>query len=278
MSEVLGTVFSRADAFKRKLIDALRNPVAKAEQLVGDVNDRARGINELTSEATNAHLARLRSGEIGMSEPEMRLAQVLADSYAMGGMVKPVGPRAAALEAARKNAVKMFGLAESNTATDRAKAMGFQDIGAHYTKSDFGKFRSGTRPDNFAVWATKDPSVNMAAHNIGRTGELAEGTQAMPLMARLQSRMPLTEKRPLGLSSDFPRTVTQQDASKAAQAGYDHATIGTEIAVLDPSRIRSRFAAFDPARVNEADLLGRAYPALLAALGVGTAATVAALR
>lgn len=52
-------------------------------------------------------------------------------------------------------------------------------------------------------------------------------------------------------------------------------------AVFNPAQVRSRFAAFDPARVNEADLLGRADPRLLAAVAAGaggTAATVAALR
>jgi hypothetical protein len=39
---------------------------------------------------------------------------------------------------------------------------------------------------------------------------------------------------------------------------------------LSPSRdIRSRFAAFDPARRNEADILGRADPNLLMLLGIG---------
>lgn len=41
-------------------------------------------------------------------------------------------------------------------------------------------------------------------------------------------------------------------------------------AVFEPSRLRSRFAAFDPARRNEADLLGRADPALLGILGGGS--------
>jgi hypothetical protein len=34
-------------------------------------------------------------------------------------------------------------------------------------------------------------------------------------------------------------------------------------ATSNPSRLRSRFAAFDPARRNEADILGRADPELL---------------
>lgn len=39
--------------------------------------------------------------------------------------------------------------------------------------------------------------------------------------------------------------------------------------IFNPANIRSRFAAFDPARRNEADLLGRADPRLLALIGGG---------
>lgn len=46
---------------------------------------------------------------------------------------------------------------------------------------------------------------------------------------------------------------------------------GTNTFVIqNPSNVRSRFAAFDPARINENDLLGRANPGLLGAIGVGT--------
>lgn len=45
-------------------------------------------------------------------------------------------------------------------------------------------------------------------------------------------------------------------------------------AMFNPANIRSRFAAFDPARRNEADLLGRADPALLGLIGLGTGAGV----
>lgn len=41
--------------------------------------------------------------------------------------------------------------------------------------------------------------------------------------------------------------------------------------IFNPANIRSRFAAFDPARRNEADLLGRADPRLLGLIGLGTA-------
>ena len=164
------------------------------------------------------------------------------------------------MEIARRNAALPIeqgglGLPENNTAMDRAKAMGFVDIGAHYTPSDFDAFEIGTRPDNHAVWSTRDKSQNMAAHNIGATENMREGVNAMPLMASVSSRLPLTAKREIGLSSDFPRTVTQEDAARAKQAGFDYANIGTETAVFDPTNVRSRFAAFDPMRRNEADLL-----------------------
>jgi len=53
----------------------------------------------------------------------------------------------------------------------------------------------------------------------------------------------------------------------AGQPLYD---IPSDIyAMSNPSLVRSRFAAFDPMRRNEADLLGRADPMLLGALGLG---------
>jgi hypothetical protein len=50
---------------------------------------------------------------------------------------------------------------------------------------------------------------------------------------------------------------------------------GASYAFSNPSILRSRFAAFDPARVNENDMLGFVNPRLLAALGLGSAAAFA---
>jgi hypothetical protein len=46
-------------------------------------------------------------------------------------------------------------------------------------------------------------------------------------------------------------------------------------ALQDPSMIRSRFAAFDPARANEADILGYATPEMLGLLAAGSAGGIA---
>lgn len=78
MSEALGAVYSAADSFKRKLIDALRNPGATLEQVVGHANDRARSFNEMN------HAAAQEGANFG---PETkRLADALAASYNPGGI------------------------------------------------------------------------------------------------------------------------------------------------------------------------------------------------
>ena len=53
---------------------------------------------------------------------------------------------------------------------------------------------------------------------------------------------------------------------------------GISASIVDPSILRSRFAAFDPARINENDLLGRADPKLLGLLGLLGAGGVGAAR
>lgn len=81
MSDALATIYSRSDAFKRKLIDALRNPRLAAEQIVGDANDRARVLNEMTSAAAQE--------SIDYGPASQRLAAALANSYAPVGMITP---------------------------------------------------------------------------------------------------------------------------------------------------------------------------------------------
>jgi len=124
MSDALGSLYGTIDSYKRRLVDALRNPRLAAEQAVGNANDKARAFNELTSQATDEAL---QSGDF-FGPKGQQLAQVLADSYNPVGMMKVVGPQSAALETARKNAVKMLGLPENNTAMDRASALGFDDF------------------------------------------------------------------------------------------------------------------------------------------------------
>ena len=161
-------------------------------------------------------------------------------------------PQDDALEIARKNAVKMLGLPENNTAMDRAMALGFTDDTFHAT---FNRF------DNFDLSKASPHSQYMPGIFTADKPELADnyGDYIMPLLQR--------------------KGVTVVDKLQARKAGLPAPTVDTiydkaaGIRVTDnPANIRSRFAAFDPARVNENDLLGRSSIPMLGLLGAGSAA------
>lgn len=233
----------------QSLINALRD---RAKGALNDANERARGFNDRNYAAVDEYL---RSNSL-RGPKQSALRQELAESYEPVGMI--AAPQAKAMETARKNAVKMLGLPENNTAMDRAKALGFTDDTFHGT---FNRF------DNFDMSKANPRSQYMPGVFTADKPELAEnyGDYIMPLLQR--------------------KGTTVIDKLKAKSAGLPAPTVDTiydkaaGIRVTDnPANIRSRFAAFDPARINENDLLGRADPKLLAATALGAGATVAALR
>lgn len=78
MAGPLAEIYSASDSFKRKLVDALRNPRAKLEQIVGDANDRAGNLMNMTYAA---------AGEgPGRGPATDRLAKSMAESYNPGGI------------------------------------------------------------------------------------------------------------------------------------------------------------------------------------------------
>lgn len=106
----------------------------------------------------------------------------------------------------------------------------------------------------------------------------SEGSTVYPLMIRDEGFLPVDAQ-----GANW-RNVNQAAVDAAGQANAPGVIIrnvednagayrGTSdvYATPDPSRIRSRFAAFDPARVNENDLLGAADPRFLGALAAGSA-------
>jgi len=78
---------------------------------------------------------------------------------------------------------------------------------------------------------------------------------------------------------DKGHDLMRLDAENKGKFGYYNPSTGGENqgVVFDPANIRSRFAAFDPMRRHEADLLGNIDPRLLGAMGIGSvgAATAA---
>lgn|SRR5574343_155826 len=83
----LGTLFSAIDTTKRKLGDLFSSPVQSAQQMVGYANDRARGLNELTSGAAQEMKQGLLSGGSTYGPKSQQLTQTIADAYNPMGMV-----------------------------------------------------------------------------------------------------------------------------------------------------------------------------------------------
>jgi hypothetical protein len=73
MSGLLGQIFSAGNVAKRQLRDLLGNPVLSAQQMAGNLNDRARNLNEMTSAAA-------REG-MDYGPATQRLAGLMADAY-----------------------------------------------------------------------------------------------------------------------------------------------------------------------------------------------------
>lgn len=73
MAGLLGQIFSAGNVAKRQLRDLLGNPVLSAQQMVGNLNDRARNLNEMTAAAA-------REG-MDYGPASQRLAGLLAEGY-----------------------------------------------------------------------------------------------------------------------------------------------------------------------------------------------------
>ena len=126
-------------------------------------------------------------------------------------------------------------------------------------------------------------SMTQSGNKEGAYGELAKqlgvvdnvSENVMPLMIMGKSHTVDWKNTP------WRETEMQRKISEAKQSGADYllnkniidSMTGTGVAdsfaVLNPSAVRSRFAAFDPKRRHEADLLGYADPYLLGAMGAG---------
>lgn len=86
MPSPLASIYSTADSFKRSLLDMLSNPVEAAQQIVGNANDRAGILNQLTAEAAQEG----RNGGPLFGPKSQQLAGTLADAYNPVGMF--IGP------------------------------------------------------------------------------------------------------------------------------------------------------------------------------------------
>jgi hypothetical protein len=197
--------------------------------------------------------------------------------------------RVKAFETAQKNAAKPvseggLGLRADNTAAERARAMGFDTDVYHGGTNDFSAFQ-GARP----TYATDEPRIaDIYANATGRHLALREVNAAPNVMPLKLSGKELTVSDlgegghgwfPDNLAAALGVQRKRTLVNELPQHGYDRLKVtnmtdlgGEQVQHMIPAgspHVRSRFAAFDPARRSEADLLGGADPALLALLGLG---------
>jgi hypothetical protein len=189
---------------------------------------------------------------------------------------RPQAPREESLRIAQENAAKPvseggLGLPPDNTAMDRARAMGFDTPTYRGTSAEEVYARPGTYS-----------SGNIDYANRFATGENAN---IIPLLIRRGEEYLPTNKsviEGIGYSPEMQREVSDIGAETVSWVNPNRIDRGasgwgddaSQFYSMNPSNIRSRFAAFDPARRYESDLLGSVDPRLLAILGPATAAAV----
>lgn len=170
-----------------------------------------------------------------------------------GNIIDAIAPKTKyelAHELAQKNAVEMLGLHPNNTAMDRAKAMGFDTHAYHGTRGDISAFDLSRHGQSYKRFDNPPPQVYAGVGDIGRDVASAYGTNG--------SVYPLMIKNHKMVGADMQANIPNYEAL-----------------IDNVSNIRSRFAAFDPARAHEADILGMATPEMLGLLALGSGAGVA---
>lgn len=185
-------------------------------------------------------------------------------------------------EVARQNAARSvedggLGLYDGSEPVNRAIEMGFDDrnILYHQTKDDIKEFKlnadAKSHSGGGAVWLRDDPRYSLSAHQTWKDGEFVSGANEVPVIIKPSGELPVKTwsemKRDGKLNPHFPQVVTADENKMIRDMGFTHARVGGEVAVFDPSVIRSRFAAFDPAKKNSADLLASVGAGGLLGLG-----------
>lgn len=253
---------------------------------IAQMNQQAGAFNQASILATQAERNAMNGRP---STPEQLAAKQYIDKVnedlAMGfaGNIKPVGktPYELAQEVAQKNAVEMLGLPANNTAADRAKALGFDKAAYHATNKEFKAFDPAKSSSAAAygpgAYVTYDPT------KVSGWAKSANGSNVMPLLVRNNNVLKAQElniEDANKLSKFLGREIKAGDpvpyfslerragsvAEGAKQAGFSGVNHfgpgghGLNTVFSDPTVLRSRFAAFDPARVNEPDLLAAGVP------------------
>lgn len=184
-----------------------------------------------------------------------------------------------------------LGLPPSNTAMDRAKAMGFNQEAYHTSRTgvdtnvlDSGKYAIAPFDAIGTHFGTKEAAFDRFNRTVGTTEQI-KGSSYPVLIKNdrqlLNDSADYYKEEPLGLmlsaQSDYGNLPKSNAALREKYFNSydvipyvnDVESAGSVSYIAPPANIRSRFAAFDPMRRHEADLLGYADPRLLGAMAGG---------
>ena len=177
---------------------------------------------------------------------------------------KPKYPQEEALKLAQLNAIRMLGLHKHNTAEERAQAMGYTGEGFHGTAEDIrevdpnraGATDYGTIGQGFYLDPSKDAAYANLVNRLLDAKHPGQPRRIMPVRYKPEGLFDATDLGAIrDLESSKRATKALQEAGHSGTFSRQHGSDKlNEIAMFNPSHIRSRFAAFDPARAHEAGL------------------------
>jgi len=135
----------------------------------------------------------------------------------------------------------------------------------HLTPSDITEFKLNADPTSHtgggAVWLRRNPHSNVSAHQVSNAREVyVSGANDMPLVipseGRLHDDTVWELQREGKLSRQFPYRVSMDENKTLRELGYKYYDDGrNEIAVFNPSDIRSVNADFNPEYRDSPNLL-----------------------
>jgi hypothetical protein len=184
-------------------------------------------------------------------------------------------PQQAALDTAQKNAALPIsegglGLPPTNTPMDRAMAMGFdvENPQYHATDVDFRSINPSSR-GKMGAGVYTSPDVQYAEKY-----SALENRRVLPMMSKgyyadANKRTDIFDKVREDAFANNPNLTSRELHDLVAQEmqsrGYSGFDVDKERLTFNPSDLRSTFAAFDPMRRNESDILAGLLPASLLA-------------
>lgn len=194
-------------------------------------------------------------------------------------------PQEEALATAQMNATEMLGLPPNNTPMDRAKALGFDTEAVHFSRHgvdvpelDSGKF--AIAPFDAVGTHVGSPQAalerynNTVGYKVGNPNYALDELKGVSYPVSIKSKNPMLTpegkvygETPLSLEwsahadyghlRDSNAKLREQIFGKYDSVPYinDVEGAGSISHIVPPKNIRSRFAAFDPARIADKDLL-----------------------